>query len=52
MFGKLCNMSTAVEYTAAAVLGVVWFNRERDMFRGDVPIHVPGVVAIMLRGLC
>lgn len=26
-------MSTAVQYTAAAVLGVYWLNRERDMFR-------------------
>ncbi len=32
MFGKL-YMSTAVQYTAAAALGVVWLNRERDMFR-------------------
>ena len=33
MFGKL-YMSTAVQYTAAAVFGVVWSNRGRDMFRG------------------
>ena len=33
MFGKLC-MSTAVQYTASAVLWVVWLNRERGMFMG------------------
>ena len=33
MFGKL-YMYTAMHYTAAAVLGIVWLNRERDMFRG------------------
>ena len=43
MFGKL-YMSTAMQYTAAAVLEVVWFNRERDMFRG--------MYQFMFRGLC
>ena len=33
MFGKL-YMSTAVQYTAAAVLGVVWLNREREACSG------------------
>ena len=33
--------------------GVVWLNREGERHvQGDVPIHVPGVVPIMLRGLC
>ena len=50
---------TAMQYVAAAVLGVVWLDRERDLFRAlyqfmfrDCAKYVLGIVPIMLLGLC
>ena len=49
MFGKL-YMSTAVQYTAAAVFGVVWLNRGRDMVRGMYQFMFRGLSQLCFGG--
>ena len=50
-------MSTAAQYTAAAVLGVIWFNRDGDSggctnsCSVGCTNNVPGAVPITFRGL-
>ena len=50
-------MSTAAQYTAAAVLGVIWFNRDGDSggctnsCSGGCANNVPGAVQIIFWGL-